>query len=133
MARYVLSDEFTAVSETSGTIVNVSNVNAEISETPEHGTGIILFPRHHFGFDKQVYAARARGEIGTAVIAAIATGGGGGGISESQIATPEEINEMLDDVLTKSATSSSSSAEPKTTGVATAAEVGEMLDEVFGN
>ena len=132
MAKYVLSDEFTAISETSGTIVNISNVNAEISETDERGTGIILFPRHHFGFDKQVYAARARGEIGTAVIAAIATGGGSGGVSESQIATPEEIDEMLGDVFTTTPTPSSTSPATDTSGIATSEEIDEMLGEVFG-
>ena len=74
--QYILTDDFQAISESAGTVVNISNVPAEISTSQSHGTGIILFPRKHLGFDKSIYAARAPGYIGTAVIAAIATGAG---------------------------------------------------------
>ena len=56
MARYILSDEFAAISESAGTLVNISNVPAEVSESTAHGTGIILFPRQHFGFSKMLVA-----------------------------------------------------------------------------
>ena len=40
MAQYVLeSNKFTAITETEGTLVNISNVPAEISLSEEFGTG----------------------------------------------------------------------------------------------
>ena len=95
--QYILTDDFQAISESAGTVVNISNVPAEISTSQSHGTGIILFPRKHLGFDKSIYAARAPGYIGTAVIATIATssgssGGGGGGS-----VTPDDGGGFTDD------------------------------------
>jgi len=104
MARYILSDEFTATAETEGTLVNISNVPAEVSESTTHGSGIILFPRQHFGFNKKIYAARAPGGLGTAVVAAIATNAGGGVVTISggettiEPFTPSDV----DDVFTNS-------------------------------
>ena len=41
MAQYILkSDAFTAITETEGTLVNISNVPAEINLSGEFGTGI---------------------------------------------------------------------------------------------
>ena len=76
MAQYILkSDAFTAITETEGTLVNISNVPAEINLSGEFGTGIILFPHQHLPFAKKVYAARQMGGLGTAVVATIGTGG----------------------------------------------------------
>ena len=50
MARYILTDKFTTIAESSGTLVNISNVSAEISMSQERGTGIILFPRQRRNF-----------------------------------------------------------------------------------
>ena len=94
--QYILTDDFQAISESVGTVVNISNVPAEISTSQSHGTGIILFPRKHLGFDKSIYAARAPGYIGTAVIATIATSSGssGGGGDSS---TPDDSVGFTDD------------------------------------
>lgn len=105
MARYELDNEsFTRIAEESGTVVNISNARVELSETAERGTGVVLYPRQSYPFSgTTLYAARERGE---ACPAAIAVGPppptGGGGGGGG------------DDEY------------------ATDADIGEMLDEVFG-
>ena len=41
--QYVLSNEFTAIAESTGTIANISTVPAEISTSPSRGSGLILY------------------------------------------------------------------------------------------
>lgn len=99
MAQYILSDVFTAIAETSGTIVNFSNVPVEISDSTKNRTGIILFPRQHFPFSKAVYAARAPGAIGTAFIGVISTGcccNGSGSPADSESDTETETETETD-------------------------------------
>ena len=97
MAQYILeSKSFTAINETSGTLVNISNVPAEISMTEEFGTGIILFPRQHFSFAKQIYAARAPSFFGRAIIASIETGYSADS-SSSEPFTDGDIDDALGD------------------------------------
>ena len=100
--QYILTDEFQAISETSGTLINISNVPAEISLSQTHGTGIILFPRQQLSFNKSVYAARAPGGFGTAVIAAIETGAAIGGGGSSNIEQPDFTQEDLNNVFNDS-------------------------------
>lgn len=68
MARYFLTKEFVRLSESAGTIVNISNVKVEISETARGGTGVILYPSRKMSFSKRLYAARAPSDCGVAVI-----------------------------------------------------------------
>ena len=68
MSQYILTNEFQELEETSGTIVNASNVKVELSESPEFGTGIILHPRKKLSFANKLYAARALSDCGVAVI-----------------------------------------------------------------
>ena len=90
--QYVLTDEFQAISETAGTLVNISTVAAEISLSPSRGTGIILFPRKHLKFNKAIYAARASGAIGRAIVAVIETqSDNSGGSSEFTQGDFEEV------------------------------------------
>ena len=85
MAQYILSDSFTAIAETSGTVINNSEVAVEINTTGISRTGVTLFPRQHFPFSTSIYAARAPGAIGTAFIGVVpmsmgsGSGSGGGG------------------------------------------------------
>ena len=99
--QYILTDDFQAISESSGTVVNISNVPAEVSTSQSHGTGIILFPRKHLGFNKSIYAARAPGYIGTAVIAAIATSAGsssGGSVNpDDEGYTDSDVDDVFND------------------------------------
>jgi len=93
MAQYILeSNKFTAITETEGTLVNISNVPAEISLSEEFGTGIILFPHQQLAFAKAVYAARAPGSYGRAIVAAIGTGG-----LQAETFTQEDIDAVFDD------------------------------------
>lgn len=93
MAQYVLkSDKFTAISETEGTLVNISNVPAEVSLSEEFGTGIILFPHQQLAFAKAVYAARAPGSYGRAIVATIATGG-----LQAESFTQEDVYAVFDE------------------------------------
>ena len=96
--QYILKDEFQALTESAGTIINISNVAAEISLSQTHGTGIILFPRQKLSFNKSVYAARAPGGLGTAVVAAIETGASSGGSeSSSEGFTQSDVDFVFDE------------------------------------
>lgn len=88
--RYILNDEFCVIDEDEGTLVNISTVPVEISTTNERGTGIILFPRQHLGLDSNVYAARAPGKIGTAIVAVVGTG-----YSKNEEITDEDIQKIF--------------------------------------
>lgn len=55
--RYVVTDQFTKISETAGTIQNVGNVYpVEISDKAEADSGILLYPLNKISFsDKTLY------------------------------------------------------------------------------
>lgn len=72
MARYILTKDFVRLKESAGTIVNVSNVKVEISETAVAGSGVILYPSRKMSFSKRLYAARAPSDCGVAVIGVLA-------------------------------------------------------------
>ena len=72
MARYILTKDFVRLKESAGTIVNVSNVKVEISETALAGSGVILYPSRKMSFNKRLYAARAPSDCGVAVIGVLA-------------------------------------------------------------
>lgn len=55
--RYIVSGEFTEITETSGTIQNTSKINVvEVSDTNEKGSGIMLYPLDRVTFSKSIYA-----------------------------------------------------------------------------
>ena len=57
--RYNVTNEFTKISETAGTIQNVSNVYpVEVSDKAEAGSGILLFPLNKFSFNEAVLFMR---------------------------------------------------------------------------
>lgn len=74
MSRYILRTGFQKLAETSGTVVNISAVKVELCEQPKAGTGVILFPSRKISFSAPIYAAKAGGESGAAVIGVISTG-----------------------------------------------------------
>ena len=91
MAKYVLGAEFQMLNETRGTIVNSSNVKAEISDQPNPGTGVILYPYEKFSFNHLLYAARAPSECGVAIIGVI-EGDGNGNVGNPLVITdPDEF------------------------------------------
>ena len=99
MAWYTLKDTFTAINETSGTVVNHSNVPVEISVETVNCSGIVLFPRQHFPFNKKIYAARAPGTIGTAFIGVIP--------ASSDSSSNDAISESTDTSTTSTTTDTS--------------------------
>lgn len=74
MSRYILRTGFQKLAETAGTVVNISTVKVELCEQPKAGTGVILFPSRKISFSAPIYAAKAGGESGAAVIGVISTG-----------------------------------------------------------
>ena len=57
--RYNVTSEFTKISETSGTIQNVSNVYpVEVSDKAEAGSGILLYPLNRFSFNEALLYVR---------------------------------------------------------------------------
>lgn len=56
--RYNVTGEFTKISETTGTIQNVSNYSVEVSDKAEAGSGILLYPLNKFSFNEVVLFMR---------------------------------------------------------------------------
>ena len=57
--RYIVTNEFTKISEIAGTIQNASNVyTVEVSDKAEAGSGILLFPLNRFSFNDAVLFLR---------------------------------------------------------------------------
>lgn len=101
MARYELTKDFTKISESSGTIVNISNAKVELAESPDERTGIILYPRKEYSFeDVTLYARREAGDPCPAAIAIgpLTAGGSGGSPDDDDFATDADVEEMLDTV-----------------------------------
>ena len=103
MAQYIVPQgEFTDIVEASGTIQNTSRVVVEISDKAEANTGIRLYPQESrsFGDKDMPKYARAVGGVGPGVLHVVSFMETlpDGGITEDQIATDEEFNEMMDDV-----------------------------------
>ena len=100
MSRYILKKEFQKLAETSGTVVNISTVKVELSEQAKAGTGVILFPSRKISFSAPIYAAKAGGESGAAVIGVLNTGatnpGGETFYDGDDAVTEEEIAAVMD-------------------------------------
>lgn len=53
---YHVTNDFTKINETSGTVQNNSSVyDVEISDRPTAGSGILLHPLNKFTFNNQIY------------------------------------------------------------------------------
>ena len=104
--RYVVTDQFTKLSETAGTIQNVGNVYpVEVSDKAEPDSGILLYPLNKISFsDKTLYirCTEAGGQAEIHVVPFTVDSGGGtssGGTSApTNIATDEQIDDLLDDL-----------------------------------
>ena len=86
MSRYILNDNtMVKISETFGTMENISDYRAQVYTGADVDEGIILYPRHRLSFNQELWVARMTGEVGTVVIAVLPyiegnnnTGGNGG-------------------------------------------------------
>ena len=103
---YNVTGEFVKITETSGTIQNTSNIyTVEISDKAEVNSGIFLYPLNKFSFaDKTFFArcidANAQAEIRVSPFTVDMGGSGssGGTSTPVNIATDEQVNDILDDI-----------------------------------
>lgn len=104
--RYLVTNQFTQITETSGTIQNVGNVYpVEISDKAEPDSGILLYPLNKISFtDKTLFmrCTEANGQAEIHVVPFTVDSGGGtssGGTSApTNVATDEQIDDLLDDL-----------------------------------
>ena len=103
--RYVVSNEFIKINETAGTIQNVGNIySVEVSDKAEPDSGILLYPLNKISFtDKTLYIrcveTNGHAEIHVVPFTVDSGGTSTGGISApANIATDEQINDLLDDI-----------------------------------
>ena len=101
---YNVTGEFTKLSETTGTIQNVSNVYpVEVSDKAEPNSGILLFPLNKFSFsDKSLFVrctdADGHAQIRVTPFVVDSGGSSGGESSAGNVASDEQINNLLDDL-----------------------------------
>ncbi len=104
MAQYIVPQgEFIEIAEKSGTIQNDSAVVVEISNAQQANTGIRLYPQESKSFDPMPKYARAVGGKGPGVLHVVdfmetVPDGDGGEVDPQQIATDQEVDDMMDDV-----------------------------------
>ena len=102
--RQLVTEEFSPLRETTGTIQNVSRQNTvEVSNTTVKGSGVLLPPLKKASFTDQTLYARCSDGAGAEIIVlplTIGSGGGGGSgdIPSSSIASDEQIISILDDL-----------------------------------
>ena len=103
---YNVTNEFTKISETSGTIQNVGYVYpVEISDKAEADSGILLYPLNKISFaDKTLYmrCAEPNGQAEIHVVPFVVDSDGntssGGSSTPANVATDEQIDDILDDL-----------------------------------
>ena len=103
MAQYIVPQgEFIEITEKSGTIQNDSAIVVEITNKQEANTGIRLYPQESKSFDPMPKYARAIGGKGPGVLHVVdfmeTIPDGDEGISPDQIATDEEIDDLIHEI-----------------------------------
>ena len=95
---YLLSKDFIKINETSGTIQNASNIRTlEMTTFAVPDSGILIAPLQKYTFsDKTIYLRCIDGWAEARVIP-FAVDSGGSSTDDSQVATDEEIYQLLDD------------------------------------
>ena len=79
-----------------GILQNIGTADVELSAESTDRTGIVLKPGQHIFASGEQFYARKIG-CGACAVADLSTDGSGGG-SGLEIATDEEVNEMLDEI-----------------------------------
>ena len=102
--RYVVSGDFTKISETAGTIQNVGNVYpVEISDKAEPDSGILLYPLNNLSFKAPIVYVRCTDSGGWAEIRVVSFVGGTIPVADNpstvEKTEDELVDEMLDDIL----------------------------------
>ena len=122
MAQYIVpQNRFIEIAETSGTIQNDSTVVVEISNSQEANSGIRLYPHESKSFDPMPKYARAVGGNGKGVLHVVTfmetvPDGDGGEVPEDEIATDQEVEDMLDDVFPVNETAEAGAGEDSVVG-----------------
>lgn len=140
MAQYIVpQSEFIEIAETSGMIQNDSAVVVELSNVKEANTGIRIYPHESKSFGTMPKYVRALGNVGPGVVHVVGfmetVPDGDDGISEDNIATDSEVNEMLNDAIggnePNGEADGGTSEDSGDGNIATDDEVNEMLDDVL--
>lgn len=135
--RYLLSKKFTKIGRTSGTVQNTSQTcTLEMSETNEPDTGILIPPlRKHSFQNTTIYLRCVDGWAEAGVLPfSLDTDGSSGSsspsstVDDSQVATDEEIGELIDNIFGDD----DSGSTVDDAQVATDEEIDELLDNIFG-
>lgn len=105
--RYVVTDQFTKLSETAGTIQNVGNIySVEVSDKAEADSGILLYPLNQISFKSPIVFVRCTDSGGCAEIRVVSFVGGTIPVADTSTTVEktedELVDEMLDDVLNAS-------------------------------
>ena len=80
-----------------GTVENINRTaTAELSDSAGTGGGIHLRPGEKFVFNSQLYARSNYPGMKLALVAS--AGGSGGGVDPEDIATDDEVEDLIDDV-----------------------------------
>ena len=100
---YNVTDQFTKLAETAGTIQNVSNIfSVEVSDKAEPNSGFLLFPLNKISVaSTQLYVRCVDGTAEVRVVPFVDNSAGtssGGASSAGNVATDEQIDDLLDDI-----------------------------------
>ena len=122
---YNLTNTFTRLSESTGTIQNSGSGSIEVSNQRTFGTGIILKPGEKFSFTNTTLYARAEGKNSIARVVpfllgagGVATVSGGGGDSSVPSDYSGDVEDIWDDTQT-----STQSYDP---------DFDNVLDNIYG-
>ena len=101
MQYVVWKDHFTKIAETKGILQNASKtVTIEVSNSQTPGSGVLLKPGGVIVFNGDVYVRCSDGKgsevrVGT-FVPTNGAGGGGGGNANIEVATEQQVKEILD-------------------------------------
>ena len=139
MIYEIVPNEITKISETSGTIQNVSQINkVELSADTSFASNIILYPLQQISFDRQLYARLFDNKdlsVELRVVGFQVGAGTGGGTSSTDIpgnvASNSEFNEMIDEIFPPAKGEEILSDNDSITGdIASDDEFNSMLDDL---
>ena len=133
---YNISDEFTKISQTRGTIQNTSQCySVEISDNAVTGNGFLLYPFRCVSFTGNIFArcAERGGHVRINVVSFVVnasgnSSGGGSYIDDSSVASDSDIDNLLDDIFGNDDTPHS--AAPS---VASDADIDSLIEDIFTN